>query len=121
MPRSLCVLVNHPPYGTLEAAEAIRHARGAVGKGWEVVLAFLGESVQTLLPGQAPPSGEWVCLAEAMSDLMDEAKDRALILAEVQALAALGLSVADLIPRVRVVPLDDVARVLARCDRTLVF
>src|SRR3989304_8666808 len=107
MPRSLCLLVNRPPYGTLEAAEAIRHARGAAGKRWEIVLAFLGESVQTLVPGQAPPAGEWVCLAEAMSDLRDEAKDRALILAEVQALTALGLSAAALIPGGRVGPLLD--------------
>lgn len=121
MARSLCVLVNHPPYGTLNAAEGIRHARGAAAKGWEIVLAFMGEAVQTLLPGQAPPPGEWVCLADAVSELMDEAKERALILAEAHSLAALELSGVDLIRGVRVVPLDDIARAMARCDRTLIF
>lgn len=121
MPGSLCVLVSRPPYGTLEPAEAIRHARGALSKGWEVVLAFMGESVATLVPGQSPPAGEWVSLSEALADLIGEGEDRVQLLAEEEPLRALGLSLTELIPGVQAATHDDIARTLARCERVLVF
>ncbi len=122
MPGSLCILVSRPPYGTLEPAEAIRHARGALAKGWRVVaLAFLGESVQALLPGQSPTVREWVSLAEAVTAFMDEGKDRARVLAEGEALGALGLSTTDLIQGALPASLDEIARTVADSDRALVF
>ena len=59
MPSLLCLVLDRSPYGSIEPAEAIRHAGGALGKGWEVVLAFMGQSVSTALRGQSPPAGEW--------------------------------------------------------------
>lgn len=121
MRKSLCVLVDRGPYGSLQAAEAIRHARGALGKGWEVVLVFLEDGAYALLPDQSPPPGEWVGLGEAVSDFMGEGQDRASVLVEHRALAARGLSVGALLPGVRPVSLQEVAEALASCDRTLVF
>ena len=121
MARSLCVLVTDAPYGTLQPGEAIRHARGALAKGWEVVLAFTGDSVYTLLPGQSPPPGEWVGLSEAMADLIDDGQERATVLADDRALEARGLSAGDLIPGVRPAPLDEIARATAHCERALIF
>lgn len=118
MPRSLCVLVSHPPYGSIEPAEAIRHARGARAKGWEVVVAFDGDAVLALLPGQAPGAGEWTSLSGAMADLVQEG---AQVLAEDRSLEARGLSAADLLPGARAVGLDEIARVLGACERTLFF
>ncbi|MFQ5829719.1 MAG: DsrE family protein [Candidatus Methylomirabilia bacterium] len=121
MPRSLCVLVDHPPYGCLRAAEAIRHARGAVGKGWEVVLALAGDGVYTLLSGQTPRAGEWISLSEAVAELIGEGKERASVLVEDRSLVARGLSANDLIQGVRPVSLDEIAGAMAGCDRTLIF
>lgn len=121
MPGSLCVLVSRPPYGTIEPAEAIRHARGALAKGWQVVLAFLGESVQALLPGQSPTVREWVSLSEAVTEFMDEGKDRARVLAEGEALGALGLSTTDLIQGVLPASLDEIAQTVVASDRALMF
>ncbi|MFQ5898263.1 MAG: DsrE family protein [Candidatus Methylomirabilia bacterium] len=121
MRRSLCVLVDHPPYGRLQPAEAIRHARGALGKGWEVVLAFVGDSVYTLLPGQTPRVGEWVCLSESVTEFVCEGKERASVLVEEHSLEARALSENDLIQGIRPASLDEIARAMARCDRTLIF
>lgn len=121
MSRSLCVLVDHPPYGSLQPAEAIRHARGALTKGWEVILAFIGDGAYALLPGQSPPTGEWVCLSDAVSDLITEGKERASVLVEERSLEARTLSANDLISGVRVASLGEIAGALARCDRTLIF
>jgi len=121
MSRALCVLVNRPPYGSIEPAEAIRHARGAVAKGWSVVFAVLGNGVPMLLPRQSPPADEWVSLSEAVEQFLREGEGRAEVLAEASALAAHGLTVTDLIPGVRDASLGEIARAMARCDRTLTF
>jgi sulfur relay (sulfurtransferase) complex TusBCD TusD component (DsrE family) len=52
MPSLLCLVLDRGPYGSIEAAKAIRHAGGALGKGWEVVLGFVGDGVYTVLAGQ---------------------------------------------------------------------
>jgi sulfur relay (sulfurtransferase) complex TusBCD TusD component (DsrE family) len=121
MARALCVLVNHPPYGSLEPAESLRHARGALAKGWRVVLACLGDGVSTLLPDQAPAAGEWVSLSEAVAQFLEEGQGQAEVLAEASALDARGLALADLVPGVRSASLGEIAQVMARCDRTLTF
>ena len=121
MPRSLCVLVNRPPYGSIEPAEALRHARGALGKGWSVVLACLGDGVSTLLPRQSPLAGEWIGLADVVSQLLREGQGRAEVLAEASSLAVRGLTVTDLVLGVRDASVGEIAQAMARCDRTLTF
>ena len=72
----LCLVVDRSPYGGIEPAEAIRHAGGALGKGWEVVLAFTGQSVYTALRGQSPPAGKWLSLSEALTKLIADGRER---------------------------------------------
>lgn len=121
MPGRLGLLVDDAPYGTIQAAEVIRHARGALAKGWQVVLAFLGDGVYTLLPGGSPPPREWVCLADAVGETIEEGGDRVRVLADVESLQARELSAGDLIPGVRPASLDDIAQAMAGCNRTLLF
>ena len=117
----LCLVVDRSPYGGIEPAEAIRHAGGALGKGWEVVLAFTGQSVYTALRGQSPPAGEWLSLSEALTKLIADGKGRARILADGQALDARGLASGALVAGVRWASPAELARALADCDRTLLF
>ncbi len=121
MPSLVCLVLDHAPYGSLNPAEAIRHAAGAIGKGWEVVLAFMGDGVYTLLPGQSPPAGHWVCLSEAVTDFMDAGAERARVLVDRPSLDARGLSADNLILGARPAPLEEIARAMADCDRTLLF
>lgn len=121
MAKSLCVLVDRGPYGSIQAAEALRHALGALGKGWEVVLALTGDAVLTALPGQSPPPGEWTCLGEAVADFIRKGNGHATVLVEGRSLEARGLRAIDLIQGTHPASLDEIARALARCERTLVF
>lgn len=121
MPRLLCLLADRAPYGSLAAGEAIRHAHGAMGKGWDVVLALMGDGVYTAVPRQAPPEGEWVPLGEAVSELLHEGGERARALVDAEALRARGLGPGDLIPGARPATLAEVAAAMVECDRTLVF
>lgn len=110
MAKSLCILVDRGPYGSIQPAEALRHALGALGKGWEVVLALTGDGVLMALSGQAPPTGEWV-----------SGNGRATVLVEEPALGVLGLRESDVVRGSRPVSLGEIARAVARCDRTLIF
>jgi sulfur relay (sulfurtransferase) complex TusBCD TusD component (DsrE family) len=121
MAGSLCVLVDRGPYSSIQPAEAIRHALGALGKGWEAVLALTGDAVLTALPGQSPPAGEWTCLAEAVARLIQEGNGQATVLVEDQALKARGLYPTDLIDEARPASLAEIAGAMARCDRILTF
>ena len=121
MAKSLCVLVDHGPYGSIQSAEALRHALGALGKGWEVVLALTGDAVLTALPRQSPPAGEWTCLGEAVAEFIQKGNGRATVLAEEQALEARGLRGMDLIQGTQASSLGEIVGALARCERTLIF
>lgn len=121
MPRLLCLVVERSPYGSIEPAEAIRHAGGALGKGWQVVLAFMGQSVATAVRGQSPPAGEWLSLSAALTKVLDDGQGRARVLVDAHALDVRGLVANDLSSGVRPASTDEVAHVLADCDRTLLF
>lgn len=121
MAKSLCILVDRGPYGSIRPAEALRHALGALGKGWEVVLALTGDGVLMALSGQAPPTGEWVSLSQAVTDFLEAGNGRATVLVEEPALGVLGLRESDVVRGSRPVSLGEIARAVARCDRTLIF
>jgi sulfur relay (sulfurtransferase) DsrF/TusC family protein len=121
MPSLVCLVVDRAPYGSIEPAEAIRHAGGALGKGWDVVVAFMGDGVYTVLAGSPPATTEWVPLSTAVSDLIRRGGGRARVVAEEASLASRDLSTRDLVAGVRAVSRDEIARLLVACDRTLLF
>ena len=121
MPSLLCLVLDDGPYGSINPAEAIRHAMGALGKGWGAVLAFMGDSVYTLLPGQSPPGGEWLSLSEAVGGFVEAGDGRARVLADRPSLDSRGLAAGDLIPGARLVSREEIANAMVECDRVLVF
>jgi sulfur relay (sulfurtransferase) DsrF/TusC family protein len=121
MPSLLCLVLDHGPYGSINPAEAIRHAMGALGKGWGAVLAFMGDSVYMLLPGQSAPAGEWLSLSEAVAGFVRAGDGRAQILADRLSLDSRGLAAADLMPGARFVSREEIASAMIECDRVLLF
>jgi len=119
--RSLCILLDRGPYGSIQPAEALRHALGALGKGWEVVLALTGNAVLTVLPRQSPPAGEWTCLGEVVAEFIQKGNGCATVLVEASALEARGLRAIDLIQGIHASSLEEIAGALARCERSLIF
>ena len=121
MPRLLCLVLDHAPYGSLQPAEAIRRVGGALGKGWEVVLAFMGDGVYTALPGQAPLPDGWLSLSEALGGVLKTGEERVRVLVDHDSLAARGLSAGELIPGVHPAAAGEIASAMAGCDKTLLF
>lgn len=121
MPSLLCLVVDRAPYGSIEPAEAVRHAGGALGKGWDVVLGLMGDGVYTALAGKGATNGAWVSLSTAIADLIDRGGEHASVLVEDASLAARDLSSDDLVPGVRTVSRQEIARAMVTSDRTLLF
>jgi len=117
----LGILVRRGPYGRIQAAEALRHAGGALGKGWEVQLILLGDGVFTAVPYQVSPDGSWISLSDALGALLESSSGRLELYAHDQSLAGRGLEQSDLFKECRPVPMDEVARLLAESDRVLIF
>jgi sulfur relay (sulfurtransferase) complex TusBCD TusD component (DsrE family) len=121
VPSLCCLVTDRAPYGSIGPAEAVRHATGALGKGWEAAIALMGDAVYAALSGQSPPPGEWIPLSRSLADFIEAGDGRAEVLVEGAALDARRLSTADLVPGVRAATLDEIAAATVRCERTLAF
>ncbi|MEW6233346.1 MAG: DsrE family protein, partial [Chloroflexota bacterium] len=70
MAESLCILVRKPPYGTIHAAEALRHAGGALKSSLKVTLVMIDDGVYLAKDWQQSADLDWVNLAEAVKRLI---------------------------------------------------
>ncbi len=66
MQRSLCILVSRAPYGTVAAAEAVRHINGALTEGYTVVVALVDDGVWLGRSGQQAGEHGFTSLSEAL-------------------------------------------------------
>jgi sulfur relay (sulfurtransferase) DsrF/TusC family protein len=85
------------------------------------VLALTGDGVLLALPGQSPPAGQWPSLSDAVAELLAGGNGRGHVLVDVEALEGRELGERDVIPGCRPVTPGEIARTLARCERTLIF
>lgn len=113
---SLVILVRSPPYGSLDAAEGVRHLAGRQALGFEqTVGAFCDDGVFALIAGQRAAAG-FTSLEGPLSTLAGEG---VALLAERSSLAERGLRDGDLIAGVR--SLDSFEDLLIEADAVLVF
>lgn len=113
---SLVVLVRVAPYGSLDAAEGVRHLAGRNALGFEEIAGlFCDDGVWALVAGQQPAAG-FTSLEDPLRKLAGESVP---LLAERSSLAQRGLRGSDLVDGVTV--LDSVEEPLAEADVVLVF
>ena len=121
MTSQLTILLRHGPYGRIQAAEALRHAGGALGKGWEVALILLGDGVYTGLPYQYSPDGTWIDLSETMRALLDESDGRMKLCVDERSLEERGLTGSSLYRECHVGTMAEIAALLTESGRVLIF
>jgi|ERR671911_2816171 sulfur relay (sulfurtransferase) DsrF/TusC family protein len=113
---SLVILVRSAPYGSLDAAEGVRHLASRRALGFdETVGAFCDDGVFALVTGQAAAAG-FTSLEGPLKTLAGEG---VALLAESSSLAQRGLREGDLIAGVR--SGDSVEDLLVEADAVLVF
>ncbi len=127
MAESLCILVRKPPYGTIHAAEALRHAGGALKSSLKVNLVMIDDGVYLAKDWQQSADSGWVNLSDALKRLIAQASllvknsRQFRVCVQGSALPIRGLSASSLIPGVSLVSDAEMAGLLASADGVMVY
>ncbi|MFZ5814101.1 MAG: DsrE family protein [Bacillota bacterium] len=122
MKPSICVMITQAPYGTVHAAEAVRHVNGALTNGFEAVAALVDDGVWLALRGQEAGGTGFTNLGAAQAEaLANPAGPVPRLVAHGPSLQMRGLSPADLIEGVEIVDDGGLAAVVAGSDYLLRF
>lgn len=122
MTTDLCVLFRRPPYGSISAAEGIRHLIGAVANGLTVNAVLIDDGVWVARAGQSPGATGWTALSEALANTFRLADGPApQVLADEDALTRAGLTAEDLVSGVRVASPETVAELMATARHLIIF
>ncbi|MBI3075709.1 MAG: DsrE family protein [Deltaproteobacteria bacterium] len=70
MAADLCILFRTPPYGSISAAEGLRHLIGAATNRLDVGAILLGEGVWAARAGQEPGSSGWTSLSDSLAEFL---------------------------------------------------
>lgn len=118
----LCVFFRRPPYGSILAAEGIRHLIGAAASGLTAGAVLVGDGVWVARAGQSTSVTGWTSVGEALAKVLQVADEPApQILADQDSLTRAGLGADDLIPGVRVASPEAVAELVATARYVLIF
>ncbi|MEK6569450.1 MAG: DsrE family protein [candidate division NC10 bacterium] len=118
----LCILIRRPPYGSIFAAEGIRHLIGAIANGLTVGTVLVGRGVWVAKAGQDPGETAWTSLCEALSNVLRVAEGPTpQILVDQDSLIEAGLKVEDLVSGVRVASPETVAELVATARHLIIF
>jgi sulfur relay (sulfurtransferase) DsrF/TusC family protein len=69
---NLLVILRKPPYGLVNAAEAIRHAGGASGSDYKAILYLIDGGVYTAKKGQDVGNSGFTSLSDTLEMLAEE-------------------------------------------------
>ncbi len=114
----LAVILTKPPYGDIQAAEAVRHAMGALSEDIEVTLVLVDDGVFLTKKGQDVGNSGYTDLAEAVTDLMDMGCD---VLVEKVSLREVGLDTDDILDNIKVVNGYEISETVKEADKTMIF
>ncbi len=128
MSKTVCVILRQAPYGSLDAAEAVRHLGGALANGHCPIGLLLDDGVYLAKGGQQADAAGWTDLSSALTSLLAESageprgeQRRAEIYVHGPSLRVRGLAETDLVTGCQVVDDAETAALLGRADATLVY
>lgn len=119
MRNSLTILIRRPPYGQIQAAEAIRHMGGALGDGIQTNVLLVDDGVYLAREGQTPGETGFTPLIDPLAKGLAKGARVYMHIPSAQARGLLN----DPAPMAGVDCLDDdgLVRVLAESDMVMVY
>jgi len=116
---SLCILVRRAPYGQIHAAEALRHASGALSEGLVVSLLLSGDGVYVARDGQNMGDSGFTALSPVLRTLLAKGVN---VYAHGPSAQMRGLlDAGQVVPGVQVADDDQVASLLAQTGAVMVY
>jgi sulfur relay (sulfurtransferase) DsrF/TusC family protein len=115
---SISIVLRKAPYGTTDAAEAIRHALGGATEEMEVQLILLDGGVNAARKGQDTASTGFVNIGEGIGDCIDM---DVVVSADRESVMEAGLEQSDLVDGVKIVSSSEIAALIKATDTTMIF
>lgn len=120
---SICVVIRKAPYGSLAAAEGVRHLLGAAGCGMAASAVLVDDGVFLAKHGQDSAGSGWVSLSAALQKALDPAGagSSPQIRVHRPSLEQRGITHLELVSGVGLIDDEELAAILAAAERLLIF
>jgi len=114
----LAVVLTKPPYGDIQAAEAVRHAMGAISDEIETRILLCEGGVLLAMKNQSEGDTGYTNLGESLKDLMGLGAD---VFAEKSSLRNYELDADSLVEGVGIKNGYDISEMIKESDKTMIF
>lgn len=114
----IAMILRKPPYGDINAAEAVRHALGGVSGDFRVTMIMTDGGVLLAKKGQDVSGTGFTNLGDALRDCIDMNVE---VVVEQSSLMENKLGEGDIVDGVKVASMDDIAQLLKKADSTMIF
>jgi len=115
---SISIISRRPPYGSVDAPEAIRHALGGVLEDIEINLILVDGGVNAARRGQDVSNTEYSSIEEGLGDCISMGAN---VYVEKSSLAEEGIEADDLIEGVILANGSELAGIIKESDTTMIF
>lgn len=114
----IAIILKRVPYGDINAAEAVRHALGAVSSEMGVDLILMDGGVFLAKKGQDNTGTGFTNLEGALKDCLDMGVS---VYADVASLKAQRVASSDVVENVKLVGVKEIAKLLKEAKTTMIF
>lgn len=115
---NISIILRRPPYGTVDASEAVRHALGGVTEEVEVKLVLVDGGVNTARKGQDTSSTPYSSMEEGIKDCIDMGVE---VYVDRLSMKEEFLEPDRLIEGVRIVNSHEIAEIIKTSELTMIF
>lgn len=115
---NISIILRRPPYGTVDAPEAIRHALGGITEDMSVKLILVDGGVNAARKRQDTSSTEYLNMEAGLVDCIDMGAE---VYADKASLKEEGLEGKDVVDGVIIAGSSDIAEIIANTDTTMIF
>ena len=115
---SVCIVLRKPPYGTVLASEAVRHALGGVVEEMQTSLVLLDAGVYAAKKDQDTSGTEYQSIGEGVGDCIDMGVD---VYADKNSMKEQGIEPADMLEGVKALGSSDIAGIVKEAGTVMIF
>jgi tRNA 2-thiouridine synthesizing protein D len=114
----ISIILRRPPYGTVDASEAVRHLLGALSEGLSSKLILVDGGVAVARKGQKTDETEYLNMESGVGDCIDMGAD---VYVDKKSMEEACLESDDLLDGVRISDSREIADALRDSDTTMIF
>ena len=116
--KSISIISRRPPYGTVDASEAVRHALGGITEDMAVRLILVDGGVAIAKKGQNTDATEYLNMESGIIDCIDMGAE---VYVDKMSMEEVRLEVKDLVEGIRISNSAEIAGIISNSDTTMIF